>query len=120
MRVGVGRVSGRSRTFGSTLVVMIFMVMMVVIRMIVGGGVIVRGGLRRIFFCPVLFAGKVFLAIHPNVDLSGRNGAAHDARDLESRAQAKARDSVFQQLRRNSGIDERAQKHVATHSGKTF
>ena len=69
---------------------------------------------------PVFFARKVFLALHPNVDLGRRNAAADDARNLQPRPYAQSRHGFFQYSGRNSGIDERAQKHVAAHAGETF
>jgi len=101
------------------IVMMLVVVVMVTVFMLL---VRVRGRERprHIMSRPVLFARKVFLAVDPDVDLGGRNPAADDLRNFQARAYVERRHGFFEDSRRNSGIDERAQKHVAAHAGKTF
>jgi hypothetical protein len=83
-------------------------------------GLSVRGCGRRILFRPELFPRQIFFVVHPHIGLGRRNSAAHDSRNLQPRAYAQRRHGIFQHLRRNSGIDERAQEHVAAYAGKTL
>src|SRR5271163_459588 len=69
---------------------------------------------------PILLARQILLSIHVNIHFSSRNPAAHHPRNLQSRSDSKRRHSFFQDRRRNSGIHQRAQKHIAAHAGKTL
>src|SRR5579872_2961346 len=112
-----GRLHPRDLGSGRMLVVMM---MTVVVTMMIVFVVRVRGRPRHILFRPVLFPRKIFLSVDPHVHLGRRNPAADDSRNLQPRAHVKRRHGFFQYSRRNSGIDERAQEHVAAHAGKTF
>ena len=79
-----------------------------------------RGWPHHILLFPVLFPRHVLLAIHPHVDLGCRNSVANDSRNLQPCAHAQRRDGFFQHPRRYSGVDERAQEHVAAHAGKAL
>ncbi len=126
MRMGVRRLVWRGhscpRTVGLRGVPVAVMMLMVVVTMV---AVLVfsfrgRGRLRHILLRPIFFPRKILLAVHPDVNLGRGNAAADDARNLQTRAYVQRRHSIFQHSRRNSGIDEGAQEHVAAHPGKTF
>src|ERR1700739_2268715 len=88
-------------------------VMMTVLMLVVVVSFRGRGRPRHmilILLCPVLLARHVFFAIDPDVDLSRRNAAAHDPRDLKLRSQPECRHRVFQQSWRDSGVHQRAEK----------
>ena len=74
----------------------------------------------RILLFPVLLSRQILLAIHPNIHFSSRNSAAHHARYFQLSPNPKRRHGLFQEFRRNSGIHQRAQKHVAADAGKTL
>ncbi len=69
---------------------------------------------------PLQVPRRILLPIHPHIHLGGRDPAARHPRNLQPRLQVQARDSFLQQPGRNSGIHQRAQKHVAAHAGKTL
>src|SRR3954447_20127996 len=71
-------------------------------------------------FAPVLFPGHIFFAIHPHIHFRGRDAAAGYARDFQAGAYTERRNRVLQQFRRDSGVNKRAQKHVATDTGKAL
>src|SRR5215831_8604875 len=73
---------------------------------------------RMTLLLPELFSRHIFFAMRPHIGLDGSNPIADDSRDLESRADIECRDSVFQQRRRHSGVDQRAKEHVAADPGK--
>ena len=79
-----------------------------------------RGRPRIVLLCPILFTREVLLAVDPDVDFRGGNAAADDPRNLQPCADAQGRNGLFQYSRRNSGVDEGAQEHVAAHAGKTL
>jgi flagellar basal body rod protein FlgG len=65
------------------------------------------------------FARQIFFAIGIDIYFGRRNSAAHNPRNLQTRAYVKRRHCVFQELWRHTHIQQRAQKHVAADSGKT-
>src|SRR5437879_1202668 len=69
---------------------------------------------------PVNFSRQIFFAVSVNVDLGSGNSAAIYSRDLVQCSDVTRRDRFFQQFYRHTGVHECAQKHVATHPGKTF
>ncbi len=75
---------------------------------------------RHIFFCPELFARQVFLAVHPNIDFGRRDPAANDPRNLQPRTHIQRRNSFFKQPWRNSGVNKRAEEHVAADARKAL
>ena len=70
--------------------------------------------------CPELLPRQLFLAIHQHIDLGRGDAAAIHLRNFEASSDVEGSDRFFQQLRRHSGIDQGAQKHVAAHAGKTI
>jgi hypothetical protein len=68
---------------------------------------------------PENFAGQIFFAIRIYIDFGRRNSAAQHPRNLQARAYIHSRDCIFEELRRHSGIQQRAQEHVAADAGKT-
>src|ERR1700722_3692164 len=95
------------------------MLMMLMLMLMVDVGMLMFMGVFRLSPSKLL-PRQILLPIHPDVDLGSRNPAPHDPRNLELSFESERGDRLFQDARRNSGIHERAQKHVATHSGKTF
>ena len=69
---------------------------------------------------PIFLPRRILLPIHPHIHLSRRNSTPHHPRNLEPRAHSERRHSLLQHARRNPGIHNRAEKHVAAHAGKTF
>jgi hypothetical protein len=94
---------------------MILMLMMGSIRMLM---------LMRMSHClpllPILLARQVLLPAHPNIHLGSGNPTPHHPRNLKPSLDSQRGNRLFQQPGRNSGIHKRAQKHVATHAGKTL
>ena len=70
--------------------------------------------------CPVLFPRQIFFPIDVNIHLGSGNPAAHDAGNFQPRPNSERRHSFFEHGSRNSGIHQRAQKHIAAHAGKTL
>ena len=68
---------------------------------------------------PENFARQIFFAIGIYIYLGRRNSAPHYTRNFQSRAYVERRDCFFQKLRSHSGIQQRAQEHVAADAGKT-
>ena len=69
---------------------------------------------------PILLPRQILLPVDVNIHLRGRNPAAYHTRNFQPRSDTECRHGFFQQPRRNSGIHQRAQKHVAAHAGKTL
>src|ERR1700733_7941027 len=69
---------------------------------------------------PILLPRQIFLPLHPHIHLSRRNSTPHHPRNLQLRPHSERRHSLLQHARRNPGIHNRAEKHVAAHAGKTF
>src|SRR5438270_11393153 len=104
---------------GMLMVVMmaVFVVVMMSVLLVSLRG---RGRPRHILLCPIFFPRKILLAVYPNVDFRSRDATSDNSRNFQACAYAQCRHGLFQHARRNSGVDERAQKHVAAHSRKTF
>jgi len=107
------------------MMIMMMMIMMMMI-MMMSPVIVVSERSREIplhlllLLRPILLPGQVFFAVHPHIDLGGRNAAADDSGDFQPRAYAQRRYRLLQHARRHSGVDERAQEHVTAHAGKTF
>ena len=89
-------------------------------RMLMGMRMLVPVLLCLALLFPVDFAGKILLAVRVDIRFGGGNSAASHAGDFQARANVERGYRFFKQCGRNSGINERAHKHVATHSGETF
>ena len=74
----------------------------------------------RLLLRPVLFPRQVFLTSDPYIDFGGRNPAAQDARNLQLCSHPERRDGTFKRLRRDSGVDQSAKKHIAADARKTL
>lgn len=68
----------------------------------------------------VFLARQILLTIHPDIYFGGRDPAAYYPRYFQPRPHVQSGNCVFEQLRRNSGIDEGAHEHVAADAGKTL
>lgn len=64
-------------------------------------------------------AWDVFLSVDEDIDFRRGDAAAIDTRDLEFRAELESANGFAQQVGRHSGVDERAEKHVAADSAET-
>jgi len=69
---------------------------------------------------PKFLPGQFFFAGRDYINLCGADAAAIYARDFQVGIHAKSHDRPPEQFRRNSGVDQRAKKHVATDPGKAF
>jgi hypothetical protein len=72
------------------------MVLRLVSMMMMFVSIIMFVGSTFILLRPVLFSRKIFLAVDPHVHLGGRDAAANDSRNLQTRAYAQSRHSVSQ------------------------
>src|SRR5205823_13325854 len=68
--------------------------------------------------CQEIFAGKLLLPVDDDVHLDSAYSASEDTRNLQPGFYSESLHCVLQQLERNPGIQERAQKHIAAHAGK--
>jgi hypothetical protein len=62
----------------------------------------------------------VFLTMRKNIYLNCTDAVTLDARNLQPGIDIQRRDCLFEELLRHTGIDQRAQKHVAADAGKTI
>ena len=69
---------------------------------------------------PEFLARHVFLAVYHDVELGCRDAAAIDARVLQVGPDVESGDGLLEELERNSGVEQRAQKHVAADSREAF
>ena len=69
---------------------------------------------------PIFLTRQVFLSVHPNIYLCRRDPTAHHPRYFQPRPHVQSRNSLLQQRRRDPGIHQRSQKHVAADSRKTL
>ncbi len=97
---------------GRAQVVMMILVVMIVMMTVLA--------FMLLLLRPVHFTRHVLLAIDPNVNLRCRNAATYNTGDLQVRAYVQRRHGIFEYLRRNSGVDQRAQEHVSADSGKAL
>ena len=101
------------------MLMLVVMTSMVLVRSAVGFGYRVRVPSHTLFG-PVLLAGHIFFAINPDVHLGSGDPAAGNARNFELCAYSERRNCVLQQLRRHSGVDKRAEEHIAADTGETL
>jgi hypothetical protein len=95
---------------------MMIMVMMGFTMLVVG-----RVGMGMFFpQLPIFLSRQILLPVNPHIHLRSGNPATHDARNLQPCSYVEGRDRLLERLRRNSGVDQSAHKHVAAHSGKTL
>ena len=95
------------------IVMMMFGIMMLMAMLVF---VLMRG----LLFAPEFLAGEFFLPGNDHVNLGRADAAAVDAGDLQTRVHAQGLHCAREQLGRNSGVDQGAEKHVAADPGKTF
>src|SRR3954447_4477333 len=95
-------------------------VSMVLVRSVLGFGHRKRGVTRHILFSPVLLPGHILFAINPDVHLGSEDPAAGYARNFELCAYSECRNRVLQQRRRHSGVDKRAEEHIAADTGEAL
>jgi hypothetical protein len=72
------------------------------------------------FFFPELFPRQLFFAGGNHIQLGGADAAAVDAGDFQPRVHAQGGNRPGKDLRRNSGVQQGAQKHIAADTGKAF
>src|SRR5919109_2204013 len=72
------------------------------------------------FLFPIDFSWQFLLPMHQHVDLCCRNSAAIHARDFQLCADIECRYRFLEYLRRDTGIEQRTQKHVAADSRKAI
>jgi len=73
---------------------------------------------RFIMLVEELFPGQIFLAVDNHIDLGCGDSVAVHATDIQRGSDVQAANRFQQQLRRDPGRDERAQKHVAADPRK--
>src|SRR5271157_2647229 len=69
---------------------------------------------------PELFARQVLFAVHQDVKFGGGDACPSHTRKLQRRADVQVRDGLLEQLERNAGVEQRAEKHIAADAGKTI
>src|SRR5215831_11831629 len=69
---------------------------------------------------PELLPGQFLLAGGDYIDLGGADTAASDSGDFQPGIHPERRHRPREEVGRNSGVDQRAKKHVATDPGKAF
>ena len=89
---------------------MIAVMLMIVVMVIMFVAVIVRMAVH----------GFSKLAIDEHVYLDGADAAAVDGVNLKLSTDGEGRGGLPQQVRRDAGIEERAEQHVAADAGKAF
>jgi len=73
---------------------------------------------RFIMLVEELFPGQILLAVDNHIDLGRGDSVAVHATDIQRGSDVQAANRFQQQLRRDPGRDERAQKHVAADPRK--
>ena len=86
------------------------------VRVSVGASI---AGMMRMLFVNPGFRSRL-RPLDPHIDLSRIDPAAIHARDLQIRADVQRGHRIFKDLRRNPGIQQRANKHVAADTGEAF
>ena len=97
----------------------VFMVMGMAMLVIV----LMRLGIRMRcfrFLRPEFFPRQLLFAGSDHVELGCTDAAAVHARNLQARIHAQGFDGAGKDLRRNSGVQQGAQEHIAADSGKAF
>src|SRR3954454_2103014 len=102
------------------MLMFVVMMSMVLVGLAVGFGHRKQRVTRHILFSPVLLPGHILFAINPDVHLGSRDPAAGDARNFELCAYSECRNRVLQQRRRHSGVDKRAEEHIAANTGEAL
>jgi hypothetical protein len=69
---------------------------------------------------PKLLARQLLFSSGDHIHLGRANAAPVHAGDLEPRVHPESLDRLAEELRRNSGVDQRAEKHVAADPGEAF
>src|SRR5271166_4485096 len=69
---------------------------------------------------PKLLPRHVLLAVHHNVELGSRDASPIHTGKLQGRSDVQVGDGLLEQLERNSGVEQRAQEHVAADAGETI
>src|SRR5215813_2661066 len=69
---------------------------------------------------PEFFAWQLFLSGNDHVNFGRTDAAAVHTGDFQMRVDAQSLDGLLQQVRRNSGVHQRAQKHIAADPGEAF
>ena len=72
------------------------------------------------FFFPELFPRQLFFAGGDYIKLGGADAAAIDTRDFQPRVHAQGCNRPGEDLGRNSGVEQGAQKHIAADTGKAL
>src|SRR5215813_10596206 len=71
-------------------------------------------------FLPKFFPWQLFLSGNDHINFGRADAATVHAGDFQARVYGESFDGLLQQLRRNSGVHQRAEKHVAADPGETF
>src|SRR5258708_990013 len=116
LRQAQGRLCPRLTRMGMR---MRMMPMLVIVFCTLMRRMLMRMRMRRLPL-PIHLPRQILLPIHPNVHLNRRNPAAHHARNFQPRPHVQRRHSLLQQRSRNSGVHQRAQKHVAADARETL
>jgi len=61
---------------------------------------------------------RVLLSIHNYIDFDGADADAVHPRNFQTCSDAEGLDRLLKNSGRNSGVDQRAEKHIATNSGE--
>jgi hypothetical protein len=94
--------------------------MVVVMRLSIANACVMMLGLACLLLAPKLFPWELFFTGHNHVNFGGADAATVYTGDLQARVYAQSFHGLTKQLRRNSGIDQRTEEHVAADSGKAF
>ena len=94
------------------------MLVIVDVRLLLRMGMAMFCGFRFLF--PELFPRQLFFTGGDHIKLGGTDAASVNAGNFQPGVHAQCCNSLGEDLRRNSGVDEGAQKHVAADSGKAL
>jgi hypothetical protein len=97
------------------VLVRVFVIVAMMMLMVVGMVVLM---LRLL--CPELFSRQLFLSGNDHVNFGCADAAPVHAGDFQMRIHAQSPNGALQELRRNSGVHQGAEKHVAADPGEAF
>jgi hypothetical protein len=69
---------------------------------------------------PVDLSRKFLLAIHEDVEFSRSDSAAVNAGDFQACADVEGSDRILKKASGHTGVEQRAEEHIAADTGKTI
>lgn len=105
------------------IAMLVSMRMIVTVKMIVGMAIVMMIVLARVIAIVAVLMAVLLICgrfIHEDVDLGRGDAAAIDAADAELSADVERSCRSLEDIFADAGVEERAQHHVSTDSGKAF